>query len=424
MNKIFVLFLLPLIIELKITNVIEINRIGMRTSRHFKNDLLDKFYGRIMNLTPHGLNQLRNLGQLIRKKYIEENNFLQYDYNSEQFKIYSSETQRSIYSSLGFLSGLYPENLISIKYQNDYLNLIQSDTVPFFYDQDFFDNQKLIELNVLNLNKDHIISSGYCLYKEKILDQDIDDNNKFKNFDISNNEIINAINELSSFLKIKLNNYPDISKEHELRLLTDLFFVYKNHFNYNDDNLRKISTETEIVIKKNILNYFYPNRCNITENIKIASTGFLKFIYDEFKKEKENEFIINPNGKFTVFSAHDLSIVRLIQILYDTDSLNFDIHKSIYDDDLFNLFVPEYAYSLIFELNYDEKRNYFYVKIYINGNLLTNKFNGIEKENSEDGKINLDSFLQLIKKNINEDEYDRLNCTNAKSENEIKVYDL
>ena len=40
MNKIFVLFLLPLIIELKITNVIEINRIGMRTSHHFKNDLL------------------------------------------------------------------------------------------------------------------------------------------------------------------------------------------------------------------------------------------------------------------------------------------------------------------------------------------------------------------------------------------------
>ena len=110
MNKIFVFFLLPLIIELKITNVIEINRIGMRTSRHFKNDLLDKFYGRIMNLTPHGLNQLRNLGQLIRKKYIEENNFLQYDYNSEQFKIYSSETQRSIYISLGFLSSLYPEN--------------------------------------------------------------------------------------------------------------------------------------------------------------------------------------------------------------------------------------------------------------------------------------------------------------------------
>ena len=75
MNKIFVLFLLPLIIELKITNVIEINRIGMRTSRHFKNDLLDKFYGRIMNVTPHGLNHLRNLEQLINIKYIEENIF-------------------------------------------------------------------------------------------------------------------------------------------------------------------------------------------------------------------------------------------------------------------------------------------------------------------------------------------------------------
>ena len=61
MNKIFVFFLLPLVIELKITNVIEINRIGMRTSRHFKNDLLDKFYGRIMNVTAHGLNHLRNL---------------------------------------------------------------------------------------------------------------------------------------------------------------------------------------------------------------------------------------------------------------------------------------------------------------------------------------------------------------------------
>ena len=34
------------------------------------------------------------------------------------------------------------------------------------------------------------------------------------------------------------------------------------------------------------------------------------------------------------------------------------------------------------------------------------------------------SFLQLIKKNIKEDEYNRLNCTNSKSENEIKVYDL
>ena len=137
MNKIFVFFLLPLITELKIASVIEINRIGMRTSRHFKNDLIDKFYGRIMNLTPHGLNQLRNLGQAIRKKYIEENNFLKYNYDSEQFKIYSSETQRSIYSSEGFLSGLYPENLISIKYQNDYLNLIQSDTVPFFMIKNF-----------------------------------------------------------------------------------------------------------------------------------------------------------------------------------------------------------------------------------------------------------------------------------------------
>ena len=34
------------------------------------------------------------------------------------------------------------------------------------------------------------------------------------------------------------------------------------------------------------------------------------------------------------------------------------------------------------------------------------------------------SFLQLIKKNIKEDEYNRLNYTNAKSENEIKIYDL
>ena len=423
MNKIIVFLIFPIIIHSKILSVIEINRIGMRTSRHFKNDLIDKFYGRIMNLTPHGLNQLKNLGESIRKKYIEENNFLKYNYDSEQFKIYSSETQRSIYSSEGFLSGLYPENLISIKYQNDYLNLIQSDTVPFFYDKEFFDNQKLIELNVLNLKKNHIISSGYCLYNGKILDEDIEDNNKEKNFDISNNEINNAINDLSKYLNITLNHFSDISIEHELRLLSDLYFVYKNHFNYQKNNLKTISFNTEIIMKKNMLNYFYPNKGKITENIKIASTGFLKFIFNQFKEEKEEFENNNSKNKFTVFSAHDISIVRLLEILFDKDSLNSYINNSIFNDDYFNILIPEYAYSLIFELNFDDKKNFFYVKIYVNGNLLDVKFNGIENYESENGKIYLDKFLELIENNINESEFDKLDCVNAKSENDIIIYD-
>jgi hypothetical protein len=72
MNKIIVFLIFPIIIHSKILSIIEINRIGMRTSRHFKNDLIDKFYGRIMNLTPHGLNQLKNLGESIRKNILKK----------------------------------------------------------------------------------------------------------------------------------------------------------------------------------------------------------------------------------------------------------------------------------------------------------------------------------------------------------------
>jgi len=101
-------------------SVFEINRHGARTPKYFAERQQKLFFGsQNMQLTINGFRQEQMLGRLMREKYVETLKFLSPDFKPDEFCLVSSPTQRTIFSAAGYLSGLYPNNLV----KNTYFNL-------------------------------------------------------------------------------------------------------------------------------------------------------------------------------------------------------------------------------------------------------------------------------------------------------------
>ena len=148
----------------RLLNVVQLNRHGARTSTNFRNGLLSKYFGSDMKLTPNGYRQHQILGQYIHDKYINRLHFLSETYQKNQFEIFSTQTQRTIFSAEGFLSGLYPGSVVKVSYDNKALDIITNDTIPFLlnYKPLFNFQQTEIELKVIDLKNDIMFHPMGC----------------------------------------------------------------------------------------------------------------------------------------------------------------------------------------------------------------------------------------------------------------------
>jgi len=103
-----VLFLSLPLLHAELIQVIQLARHGARTPNSFE-FMANQYQEDEGQLTALGLTQQYHLGQEMRKRYIEDTNFLSDEFNSSDVLIKSSWKNRTIRSAYAFANGLYPQ---------------------------------------------------------------------------------------------------------------------------------------------------------------------------------------------------------------------------------------------------------------------------------------------------------------------------
>lgn len=156
-------FLLINLTSQKLISVYSIIRHGARSSETFLSDYNGKIYGYYSKITLNGYEQSQNLGRTLRNRYINKLKFLDDKYNSNQIVFKTGLSQRSIFSLYGIISGLYPNNMIEIKYENP--NLINNNfNIPFNKEDQFLSNEPKIPIKILNSEKELNYHPIKCKY--------------------------------------------------------------------------------------------------------------------------------------------------------------------------------------------------------------------------------------------------------------------
>ena len=415
-HSFFLFFFLFSLSSSRLLNVIQLNRHGARTPTNYKNGPLSKYFGANMKLTPNGFRQHQILGQFIHEKYITKLHFLSEIYKKSQFNIYTTETQRTIFSAEGFISGLYPGSIVRLKYDNRELDIITNDTVPFLFNFIPGNVQRSeIELKVIDMKKDVMFHPFNCKLKGVKLKSAMKDGTQLI-FDITEGEIKESIGEIANFLNVTLNESVAIKAKEKMSELQKLFFVYSYHFNKQWENL---SPKAKILMRKMVLNKWYSTRTKETKFLKLGVSGIFDKILSIFESaKKKTSFLKKDSSIFTVYSTHDTTLVNILSNLIDTEILKKQVLKALNDDKIFNFLVPPFASSIIFELHSDDsKENEFYVKIYYNGELLEKNIKGVKDSEIKEGKIPYNKFLKLFKNSIDYD-YKKLDCSEEKEKKE------
>ena len=153
----------------KLKSVYTIIRHGARTSDSYKLDFNAKLYGPYMKMTLNGYQQSQNLGRTLRNRYINKLKFLDEKYNKRHISFKTGLSQRTIFSLYGIITGLYPDNLIEIKYDNKDLSYPPNNNfdIPFFGNENFDSNEEKIKLKILSSSDElnlHPIKCNYIFY--------------------------------------------------------------------------------------------------------------------------------------------------------------------------------------------------------------------------------------------------------------------
>jgi len=103
-----VLFLALPLLQAELIQVIQLARHGARTPNSFE-FMSNQYRENEGQLTVLGLVQEYQLGQEMRKRYIEDSNFLSEEFDSSEVLIKSSWKNRTVRSAYAFANGLYPQ---------------------------------------------------------------------------------------------------------------------------------------------------------------------------------------------------------------------------------------------------------------------------------------------------------------------------
>lgn len=382
--------------------VIELNRHGARTPKFFPDASSLLYFGsNSMQLTINGYRQHQIIGQYVKEHYINKLELLNKDYDSNQFKLISSATQRTIFSAAGYLSGLFPDYVVKMHFNHS----DTEDKCPLEsnIDKNEFLSFKEIPIFVVDPKQDSFFKAVHCLYNKEVLYKYFIRKELFK---ISTIDIKNMITELKAvFKQLNINlpttNLNDDVKE-ELREIINFYDPFAYHFK----NQIKLSKTSETVIKKYTLNKWYGNRTQKQSEkyLNLSVSSFLVNLMKHFKStiENYNNNISNKDKKLIVYSGHDTNIVNLISALSDKSELEERILKAIDDEIIYKSLVPEFASSLFFELHVDKnakEQNVFYVIVYFNNNSILH--------------LDFSYFEDKINKIIDVD-YQKLDCSEHK----------
>jgi hypothetical protein len=410
---IFLIYLyLFIMVNCELLGVIQLNRHGARAgSDDFKNLNYFNYYGTTNNhLTINGYRQQELLGRWIAERYIHfDFNLLNKDYPSNneeesQILIRSSPSERTIFSAIAFLKGLYPNSLIETKFMSPEEKIRIDDTPPI---SGFSLRKSIPKIPIHIADPDHDV-----LFKPLSCKLDKDDQLTLKDmldkevlFNLTMSEIKESVDDIRDQFK---SAFEDKSEE---EVYSKSFIQKLNHFiipiQYHFKNtFFKIKKETNLLLNKIQISKWYAQRMVHSETLKYAYSGFFDEWLTYLGKFSDPE---KSKLKYVVYSAHDDNLITLISALLTKEKL-LSMMKDIENN--YNILQPEFASSFLIELhslrtNLKSKKKY--IRIIYNGNILRDGLNSSLKYNQEIDGIPFEIFRNFLINGINPN-YKNLYC--------------
>lgn len=354
-----ILFFFLYLVQKCFTNligVIQLNRHGARTGRHFSNLTSSLFYGSgEEELTINGLRQVEKLGQWIADRYIHyDYKFLSREFNQEEILIKTSSKVRTIFSAASFMKGMYPLSDIMPVFLNHCrydkkCNYLKEDDVPPIINYSIKRKLPNIKLTVADPDEDILFHTDQCRFdsisekgeniEKYLIKKDL--------YNITIEEIKEAIDEIKAKWKMPFVGLPDdiIYTKKYLNYL----FAFIAHTEYHFENKYfSLSTKTFNLMKKIHIEDWYSYRLIENWALRLINSPtydtFLTFL-DLFKKRKEEA---DGKFKFLLLSGHDTNIVNILSTMLKKGKL---MEMLMNVENFYDILQPPYASSFIVEIH-------------------------------------------------------------------------
>ena len=313
-------------------------------------------------LTPVGMRQHYNLGQVLRKIYIDDLHFLSEAYNPDEIYVRSTDVNRTIMSAMSQLYGLYPlgsgpnlpEGLDPSLQLPPFAGINASDAffgLPLAFQP--------IPIHIVPHTEDYMLlsfSGSTCEVTTEFFSR------------VENSEIYKKWNEDFKQTFEGIAQVLNLTEEEKNSLTIDkvsnIFDVFLDDIWANRPIPQNISKElwTNMTVIYNLVIYY--NLGGISDISKFFSTPFFTEVIQSFDQKVQNP---TYPLKWKMYSAHDWTVGSI------TPALNITNYQCVEElvrtgktDALNCALYPDFATSLIIELYQEDAENF--IKIRYNGN--------------------------------------------------------
>ena len=390
-------------------------------------DVYKEKWIQIEELSEVGKRMLYLLGVNVRKRYIENNDFLDPIYNPNEIYVKSTDSNRTIESIYAFLQGLYPKGTGPKLKPNVYnnTNITYPPNYKYYKDFDYILNkynmtkERLALPYQISLQPVHLFNKGEHeleLYDAEYcsgLKEEYDKRQKRKEIidfvDGINNETNNIFMELE-----KTNNYTFLYDYWTLYKYMDCFlcddtdmryFDYMKN-KYNNDIIDKLRSYSKTFFELDYFGTNFPKNAYEVGIVAISETmrEIINWMDNAIYNYKNN---IYQYTKFVIYSAHDSSIGSLESFLRYTFGVNLDscpfadsrfLELYIDDDREFKVRYLKGDNTIKLDMNYSVFKEDIIGKIWTDEKVAD--FCGFRKneknENSENNDNSLDFCIMII----------------------------
>jgi hypothetical protein len=395
--KIFLLLLIFIEVNSKLVGVVEIFRHGSRAPPAFALKGKKKYFfdSSSMGLTINGFEQHLSLGTWIRKRYVEKYKLLSQNVTPSELELYSTATQRTIFSLTGHILGLYPGTKL-IPNLNEIKEMKFNQGPPIDYE----DTRPKLYYTIKN-KMNPTLHSWKCKLNGKKLKNQVYPKSLYK---FSKGLLLSMIEEFKNRMPFlfKKTKYLRLSK------LIKIIIGYVRCVNFlTGRNTFGISEKFIHLLRIYVVDKWYSYSLNkINEQyLKISVSKLFEDISNFFEKKSFNM----ETKKMILYSGHDTNLINIISNLINHEYLEKLAQDYIENknEKSFYFLVPQFASNILFELHKINKK--YYIRLIYNGKTLKENFISSEVKYIEDKGIELQSFLNMLKERINPD-YKNLEC--------------
>ena len=357
----FVMFFLFIQIKSELIMVMEVFRHGAREPIYdWWNAKSFSHWGELSSV---GMRQHFNLGQALRKNYIDDIHFLSESFNPDELHVRSTDYNRTIVSALSQLYGLYPlgsgpelpkglDPSLELPPYNGIKNHSGADfALPLAFQP--------IPIHVVPLKEDYLLRpyDEICEYSSEITKR-IENSEEYKKW---NEEFKPTLQELGNLLNLTEEKKKSIT----INDASDIFDVFMDDIWANKPIPQNISKElwNNLTLIYNLVIYY--NLGGILDISRFYATPFFREIIETFDQK-----LRNPSSlKWKMYSAHDWTIGAFTPALNITDyKCAEEVIRTGKSNALNCATYPDFATSLLLELH--QEQSAYFIKIKYNGNYI------------------------------------------------------